>query len=182
MGRPRSCDWLFDEIADWKAAGLTDIVSLLEDREIRELDLAREAELAEWAGLSFEQFPTSDRGVPPHPKTRTLWERLATKIRRGGSVGIHCRASIGRGGLVAVGVLLRLGIPESAAWQRTSKARGRSVPDTDEQRLWVVNAVLREPLNRSHGQRRRSWDGWRRVTHGPTPWLIGNLLILKGLP
>jgi hypothetical protein len=56
--------WLSDEIADWKAAGLTDIVSLLEDHEIRELDLAREAELAERAGLSFERFPIPDRGVP----------------------------------------------------------------------------------------------------------------------
>lgn len=144
LGRPRSGDWLSDEIADWKAAGLTDVVSLLEDREIRELDLAREAELAERAGLSFEQFSIPDRGVPASSEAaHTLWGRLETKIRRGHSVGIHCRASIGRAGLVAVGVLLRLGIPESEAWQRASKARGRAVPDTDEQRLWVVNAFLR---------------------------------------
>jgi protein-tyrosine phosphatase len=151
LGRPRSGDWLSDEIADWRAAGLTDIVSLLEDHEIRELDLAREAELVERAGLSFEQFPIPDRGVPASSEAaHTLWECLATKIRSGHSVGIHCRASIGRAGLVAVGVLLRLGVPEGVAWQRASKARGRPVPDTDEQRLWVVNEFLHAPHERSH--------------------------------
>ena len=35
--RPRSGDWLADEISAWKATGLTDVVSLLEDHEIREL-------------------------------------------------------------------------------------------------------------------------------------------------
>jgi protein-tyrosine phosphatase len=151
LGRPRSGDWLSDEIADWRAAGLTDIVSLLEDHEIRELDLAREADLAERAGLSFEQFSIPDRGVPASSEAaQNLWERLATKIRNGRSVGVHCRASIGRAGLIAVGVLLRLGVPESAAWQRASKARGRPVPDTDEQRLWVVNTFLHATLDRSN--------------------------------
>jgi protein-tyrosine phosphatase len=151
LGRPRAGDWLADEIADWKAAGLTDIVSLLEDHEIHELDLAREAELAGRAGLSFEQFSIPDRGVPASSEAaQTLWERLATKIRNGRSVGVHCRASIGRAGLIAVGVLLRLGVPESAAWQRASKARGRPVPDTDEQRLWVVNTFLHANLDRSN--------------------------------
>jgi protein-tyrosine phosphatase len=151
LGRPRSGDWLSDEIADWKAAGLTDVVSLLEDREIRELDLAREAELAERAGLSFEQFSIPDRGVPASSEAaHSLWGRLETKIRSGHSVGIHCRASIGRAGWVAVGALLRLGIPASEVWQRASKARGRPVPDTDEQRLWVVNEFLHAPHERSH--------------------------------
>ena len=150
LGRPRSGDWLSDEIADWKAAGLTDIVSLLEDHEIRELDLAREAELAERAGLSFERFPIPDRGVPGSSEAaHVLWARLEARIRSGHSVGIHCRASIGRAGLVAVGVLLRLGVPEGVAWQRASKARGRPVPDTDEQRSWVVNAFLQAFLSRS---------------------------------
>ena len=147
LGRPRSGDWLSDEIADWRAAGLTDIVSLLEDHEIRELDLAREAEFVERAGLSFEQFSIPDRGVPASSEAaHSLWGRLETKIRSGHNVGIHCRASIGRAGLIAVGVLLRLGVPEGVAWQRASKARRRPVPDTEEQRLWAVNAFLRRDV------------------------------------
>ena len=150
LGRPRSGDWLADEIADWKAAGLTDVVSLLEDHEIRELELIREAVITEQVGLSFERFAIPDRGVPVSSvAAHALWDRLGTKILGGRSVGIHCRASIGRAGLIAVGVLLRLGVPESMAWQRASTARGRPVPDTDEQRLWVSNAFRRSHSDRS---------------------------------
>lgn len=44
---------------------------------------------------------------------------------------------IGRSGLMAAGVLIQLGITADMAWQRISKARGISVPDTDEQKQWV---------------------------------------------
>lgn len=44
LGRPRSGDWMSDEIGAWKTAGLTDVVSLLEAHEVRDLDLAREAD------------------------------------------------------------------------------------------------------------------------------------------
>jgi protein-tyrosine phosphatase len=141
LGRPRAGEWLHDEITDWAANGLTDVVSLLEDHEIRELELTREAELVRQAGLDFERFPILDRGVPTSLElAHDLWHRLEAKLRCGCSVGIHCRASIGRAGLVAVGTLLRLGVGEDVAWQRASVARGRQVPDTDEQRLWVARA------------------------------------------
>ena len=144
LGRPRAGEWLQDEIADWAANGLTDVVSLLEDHEIRELELTREAELVRHAGLDFEKFSIPDRGVPTSLEVaHDLWHRLEVKLRYGRSVGIHCRASIGRAGLVAVGTLLRLGVGENVAWQRASTARGRQVPDTDEQRLWVARAFRR---------------------------------------
>jgi protein-tyrosine phosphatase len=144
LGRPRAGEWLRDEIADWKASGLTDVVSLLEDHEVRELDLVREAELVREAGLDYEQFAIPDRGVPASlDSAHQLWSRLEAKLREGRSLGIHCRASIGRAGLVAVGTLLRLGVPEDIAWQRASIARGRQVPDTDEQRLWLSKAFRR---------------------------------------
>ena len=141
LGRPRAGDWLADEIADWKAAGITAVVSLLQSHETRELGLAREAEIVEQVGLSFEEFPIPDRGVPESvAAAHALWARIETEIRNGGAVGVHCRASIGRAGLVVAGVLMHLGAPDGEAWQRASAARGRQLPDTDEQRLWVANA------------------------------------------
>jgi protein-tyrosine phosphatase len=145
LGRPRAGEWLHDEVTDWAANELTDIVSLLEDHEVRELELTREAELVHDVGLDFEQFPISDRGVPTSLEAaHDLWRRLEAKLRTGRSVGIHCRASIGRAGLIAVGTLLRLGVADEVAWQRASLARGRQVPDTDEQRLWVSKAFRRD--------------------------------------
>jgi protein-tyrosine phosphatase len=139
VGRPRAGDWLADEIADWKASGLTDIVSLLEAFEVRETGLTHEAQWASNAGLGFESFPIPDRGVPASvPAAHALWADLVDKIRNGRAVGIHCRASIGRAGLMAAGVLAHLGVPPEEAWRRTSAARGRPVPDTDEQRHWLA--------------------------------------------
>ena len=144
LGRPRAGEWLHDEIMDWAANGLTDVVSLLEDHEVRELELTREAELVRRAGLDFETFPIPDRGVPTSLESACdLWRRLEAKLRNERSLGIHCRASIGRAGLVAVGTMLRLGVAEEVAWQRASMARGRQVPDTDEQRLWISKAFRR---------------------------------------
>jgi hypothetical protein len=61
LGRPRAGEWLHEEITDWAANGLTDVDSLLEDHEVRELELTREAELVRQAGLDFERFPIPDR-------------------------------------------------------------------------------------------------------------------------
>jgi protein-tyrosine phosphatase len=141
LGRPRPGEWLADEIADWAAAGVTDVISLLEDFEVRDTGLLEEADLARQAGISLERFPIPDRGVPASlDATRKLSAHLAEKIRVGRTVGIHCRASIGRAGMIATGVLVELGVPLADAWIRTSAARGRAVPDTDQQKIWVANA------------------------------------------
>jgi hypothetical protein len=58
---------------DREANGLTDVVSLLEDHEIRELELTREAELVRQAGLDFEKFPIPDRGF----RLRTNWPMIS---------------------------------------------------------------------------------------------------------
>lgn len=149
LGRPRADDWLPDEIADWKAAGLTDVVSLLQHHEVRELGLTHEADIARQLGLSFEEFPIPDRVVPQSIEAAlALWARIETQIRKGGAVGVHCRASVGRAGLMTAGVLMCLGSAENEAWRRASAARGRPLPDTNEQRLWVAAALRRGRVDR----------------------------------
>ena len=142
LGRPRAGDWLDDEIADWKSAGVTDVVSLLEDHEMRELDLTQEGEIAGRIGICFERFPIPDRGVPASfQAAHSLWSHLAAKIRTGQSVGVHCRAGIGRAGLIVAGTLVHLDIPDHEAWGRTARARGIPVPDTEQQREWLDRAL-----------------------------------------
>jgi protein-tyrosine phosphatase len=121
---------------------LTNIVSLLEDHEIRELE--EEPHICMRVGLSLERFPIPDRGVPAYANAALrLCDEIATKIANGQSVGVDRRAGIGRSGLVAAGVLLRLGASEDDAWQCVSKARGLRVPDTDEQRTWLSKTFAR---------------------------------------
>ncbi len=137
MARPRAGDWLEDEIARWRNAGVDLVVSLLESEEVADLELQREAMLCRAAGIDFVSFPIPDRGVPPSfTETRTLTEMIGM---RGGehAVAIHCRAGIGRSALIAGMVLVLAGMSTADALDAIGRARGLIVPDTDAQIEWL---------------------------------------------
>jgi protein-tyrosine phosphatase len=138
MPRPRKGEWLADEVAGWHRMGLRSVVSLLEIDESRDLGLADEESLCGATGLQFLSFPIPDRGVPSdHADFSELVDELAERLRSGDSVGIHCRAGIGRSGLLGACVLGAIDVPLKSAFAMLSRARGVSVPDTDAQAEWV---------------------------------------------
>jgi protein-tyrosine phosphatase len=138
MPRPRAGDWLADEIAGWRRAGLDLVVSLLEAGESRELGLDEEAGLCRKAGIAFRSFPIPDRKVPGSMRdTAVLAQDLAAALKSGKAVGVHCRAGIGRTSLIAGCVLLQLGCEPAGIIPLLSQARGLKVPDTDEQLQWL---------------------------------------------
>jgi protein-tyrosine phosphatase len=140
MPRPRSGEWLTDEIAGYQRMGVQTVVSLLELHEARELDLADEESLCRAANLQFLSFPVADRGVPSNSlEFAKLVESIARRLRSGDSVAIHCRAGIGRSGLLAACVLGTLGVAPDSAFAMLGRARGVTVPDTDAQAAWVRN-------------------------------------------
>jgi protein-tyrosine phosphatase len=137
--RPRADDWLETDVGEWKASGLDTVVSLLEREEVSELGLQREAELCQASGIEFVSFPIADRGVPE--AERDVWpiaSSIARGIADGRSIMIHCRAGIGRSSLIAACALICSGIEASDALARIKNARGLTVPDTDEQRDWIM--------------------------------------------
>lgn len=137
--RPRGNDWLDAEVDAWKAAGLDLIVSLLESSEISELGLGREADLCRSRGIDFISFPIPDRGVPQPDQAAQMARVLAARLRGGRSIAIHCRAGIGRSSLIAACTLTFCGIAPERAFTLIKAARGVDVPDTDEQRDWVMS-------------------------------------------
>ena len=138
MARPRSGDWLEDEISGWKRAQVGAVVSLLEASEVRELGLAREAALCGEQDIDFLSFPIPDRGTPLSlAKTTSLVEGLVARLQGGTAVAVHCRAGIGRTGLVAACVLSRFGMPFDEIFGALSRARGVPMPDTQGQIDWV---------------------------------------------
>lgn len=147
MGRPRAGDWAADEFAGLARLGVTEIVSLLESTEARELGLAEEPAYCAAAGVRFSSFPISDRGVPASPEDLSrLACRLYHSCAAGSFAAIHCRAGIGRSGLVGAAVLLHGGVTAGEAFSIISKARGLRVPDTAEQSAWLSrhqNTILR---------------------------------------
>ncbi len=140
--RPRGGEWLEDEVKAWKAAGVSMAVSLLEEDEAAELGLAREAETAGAAGIEFISLPAPDRGVPGSAEGMArVVARLRSALESGATVAVHCRQGIGRSGMLAVGTLIAAGVEARQAMEVVSRARGVEVPETDEQREWLSEAL-----------------------------------------
>jgi protein tyrosine phosphatase (PTP) superfamily phosphohydrolase (DUF442 family) len=136
MARPRAGDWLEDEIANWERAGVRTIVCLLERDEIEDLGLEREAALCEASGIQYLSFPIPDRCVPDDVETALGFAEKV--ISKGQPVAIHCRAGIGRSSIIAAAMLICRGVDASEALLAIGKARGLPIPDTDDQRDWVL--------------------------------------------
>ena len=137
--RPRGDDGLKDDLADIKRSGVDTLVSLLEANEARWLGLAAEGPLAEQAGMLFLSYPILDVHVPDDVATfREFVANLAARLRSGDRIGVHCRGSIGRSTVTAACALIHLGWKAKEALAAIQQARGCLVPDTDEQRRWIL--------------------------------------------
>jgi protein-tyrosine phosphatase len=152
MPRPRAGDWLEDEISGWRGEGIDLVVSLLETSEVAELGLDEEVPWCARHAIEVISFPSPDRGVPASLReTITLTRTLATQLRDGKAIAVHCRSGIGRSALIAACALVWLGICPATAFDLIGKARGLQVPDTEEQRDWAVHfqASIRHEALRS---------------------------------
>ncbi|MCB9933255.1 MAG: dual specificity protein phosphatase family protein [Planctomycetes bacterium] len=140
LPKPRSGEWLEDEIASYSAQGLQVLLSLLTPDEEIELGLTEEARLAEQYGLNFLRYPIPDRGVP---KSATHFAEVIIDLADSGkAVGVHCRSGIGRSGLACAAIMLCPGHALEQAWQVISTTRRVQVPDTAEQRRWLEQNVM----------------------------------------
>lgn len=137
--RPRGGDWLEDEAKAWKEAGIDVVLSALTEEEMTDLDLTQEGALLSATGIEFINFPIPDRGVPDSRKEAIqVVHALESKLAEGKSLGLHCRQGVGRSALLAACLLASAGIEPGTAFGRIQKARGTPVPDTPEQRDWVI--------------------------------------------
>jgi protein-tyrosine phosphatase len=137
--RPRGGDWLEDEIRRLRRNGIDILVSLLENQEAAELGLSEEAVLASQSDLAFHSHPIPDREVPSNTGSfRAFASQLAEQALSGKRIGVHCRASIGRATILAACVLVELGWDPNVALTEIKAARECHVPDTPEQRDWIL--------------------------------------------
>jgi len=137
--RPQGGRWLADELARLSRGGIQSLVSLLEIDEAGWLGLEQEPALAGQAGMEFVSFPIPDTQVPPNRAAfREFVSGLANRLRHGERVGVHCRGSIGRATVTAAATLIHLGWKAEAALAAIERARGCPVPDTEEQRRWIL--------------------------------------------
>lgn len=114
-------------------AGINHILCLVSDEEIAEkspeyLEAIHQSRIP----AQMWQHPIPDYGAPDQPyEILQAVESMKQVLIRGESVVIHCAAGIGRTGMVAIALLVRLGFSQPVA-TRTIEQAG-STPETDEQ-------------------------------------------------
>jgi protein-tyrosine phosphatase len=136
--RPRGGDWLDDEVAGWRRAEVSTVVSLLTPQEEIDLELKDERRAATQKGIKFLSLPIEDRSIPASDaKAMDVIDRLEADLCAGKNVVIHCRQGIGRSAVIAACLLIGRGSEPDAAIEVLRKSRGQDVPETAEQRQWI---------------------------------------------
>ena len=141
--RPLGADWLQSDICQLKNDGIDILVSLLAPEESRELDLEQEKTACSSVGISFVNFPLPDRQVPPSRLGFLTFAQFVHKrASEGLSIGVHCRACVGRSSVLLATVMRLAGFTTKDAFDRISAARGLRVPDTPDQAKWVARLAI----------------------------------------
>lgn len=139
MAKPVPGEYIEEEFAGIAQQGINVVVSLLEKDEEYSIGLSREEELCVKNGMEFISYPIPDMGLPRSLQSyRDITKTIFGKISNGSSAVVHCRAGIGRTGIVTAGILCHSGMQAVEAFEVVSMGRGIVVPDTDEQREWVI--------------------------------------------
>ena len=137
---PRGGHALYADLLKFRRAGIDVLVSMLSDDQIDMLELKEEALTAKRLGMDFLHHPVPDHHIPGDPRSfRAFVNGLAERLRDGRRIGIHCWGSIGRAPLTTACTLIHLGWKPQAALAAIESARGCEVPETEEQKQWVLN-------------------------------------------
>ena len=136
--RPRAGWFLEDDLRKLGAEGFRVLVSALTPEEVVRSELERVPELCLTTGLEFAHFPVGNLQVAAADVAAPYLRAWHGRLAAGEGVAIHCWASVGRGPTLAAALLILGGMEPQAAWATIEAARGRQVPDTNEQRAWAA--------------------------------------------
>jgi len=127
-------------IRDW---GADVVVTLVEDHELALLGVPELRAAVEAAGMRWRHAPIPDMH-PPDTRFEEAWPALAAELkevlRAGGRVVVHCRAGLGRTGLVAALLAMEFGDTAAEAIARVRGVRW-SMIETPAQRRYVERYV-----------------------------------------
>lgn len=141
MPKPNSDDSLEEDIINFSNQKVTVLVSLLTKEENFDLGLQSKKQVCEKYAIDFISFPIIDRSVPTERQTiqiRELAKKLVEKVNQNEKIIVHCRGGIGRAGMLCSAILMEQGLSNQETIEKISKIRGVSIPDTEEQKVWIM--------------------------------------------
>ncbi len=117
-----------------RAVRATTAVCLNQQRELDD----RYPHYVEWLRMQSAErvvwHPIPDLGAPSVPVAAQLVDDLCRRLERGETLLVHCGAGIGRAGTIAVGLLMRMGVPHDAALVTVAVSRPMAGPEAGAQR------------------------------------------------
>ncbi|MEM7292863.1 MAG: protein-tyrosine phosphatase family protein [Pseudomonadota bacterium] len=138
MPHPKGGSSLPASIECLRQQGVHHLVSMLRTEEAQHLGLEHEEALFVKAGGRFTSFAIPDLQLPDNARGfLALADELANQLRGGAVIAVHCRAGIGRSGMLSCATLVNLGFSIADAQQHVSEHRGHRVPETPEQVKWL---------------------------------------------
>lgn len=132
---------LTQEMSRFRRYDVTMLIGLVDDEELGCLAYEDIIDAARQAGIRLFRLPLRDFTTPT-PSQEAVWSGLMEHalpiVRHGGSVGLHCMAGIGRSGMMAGCLLVRLGMPAQDAMARIRASQPEAL-ETDEQVAYLLS-------------------------------------------
>ena len=114
----------------------TDLVTLIGEDEREKLGVGALKQLAMDKGLSWREFPITDRTAPASGRQAEFYQlldELLTDLAAGQRIAIHCQAGLGRTGLLAASLLVRSGTGPNDAIELVRSARTGSIETSGQE-------------------------------------------------
>jgi ADP-ribosyl-[dinitrogen reductase] hydrolase len=144
---------LAEDIEAIYAWGAKTVITLVEYQELQWLEVLDLGRLVGEAGMRWLHLPIVDCSAP-NRAFEEIWDSVRpgvmSRLGAGERICIHCRAGLGRTGLVAGMILVECGVSPSLAIEMVRKVRPGSIETTAQERYLLTQAHRRQKPGKAY--------------------------------